>query len=179
MSSGLPLKADIALCSRHVSKVPISDIGSVFCAIAWLAPQMGTLAEMIFEMDAAGHKLRERNNRLAEVFILHARGRGRPPCCGRKLWCEKAGMDFLSSFRLRALQVRAGLPGTDGPPQFPYWRTSARSMVMRPLDIMPSSTGRKASIFSFESTISTTTGRSCDKRRILVVWMRLEWPKPM
>ncbi len=28
MSSGLALKADIALCSRHVSKVPIGDICS-------------------------------------------------------------------------------------------------------------------------------------------------------
>jgi hypothetical protein len=40
--------------SRLRGALPISDIGSVFCAIAWLAPQKGTLAEMIFEMDAAG-----------------------------------------------------------------------------------------------------------------------------
>src|SRR6185437_1162066 len=51
----------------------------------------------------------------------------------------------------------------------PYWRTCALSMVMRPLDIMPPITGKKLSIFSCESTISTMTGRSCEKRRILVV----------
>ena len=29
MFSGLPLKADIARCSRHVSKVPIPEVGGV------------------------------------------------------------------------------------------------------------------------------------------------------
>ena len=51
-------------------------------------------------------------------------------------------------------------------------------MVISPLVIILSSSGRNASIFSCESTISTTIGKSCDSRRILVVWMRLECPKP-
>ena len=41
-------------------------------------------------------------------------------------------------------------------------------MVIRPLDIMPSNTGKKLSIFSCESTISTTTGKSCERRKDLV-----------
>ena len=52
---------------------------------------------------------------------------------------------------------------------FPYCRTCTFSIVTSPLDIMPSRTGRKASIFSCVSTISTTIGRSCDNRRIFVV----------
>src|SRR5271169_978850 len=39
----------------------------------------------------------------------------------------------------------------------PYCRTCTFSMVTSPLVIMPSRTGRKASIFCCESTISTTT----------------------
>jgi NAD(P)-dependent dehydrogenase (short-subunit alcohol dehydrogenase family) len=35
-------------------------------------------------------------------------------------------------------------------------------MVTRPLDIIASSTGKKVSIFSCESMISTTTGKSCE-----------------
>ncbi len=50
-------------------------------------------------------------------------------------------------------------------------------MVTNPLVIMPSSTGKNESIFSGESTISTTTGKSCERRKIFVVWMRLECPK--
>src|SRR6516162_5187515 len=61
----------------------------------------------------------------------------------------------------------------------PYCSTCTFSSVTRPLEIMPSSTGRKASIFSCESTISMTIGRSCERRKILVVWMWLEWPKPI
>src|SRR3984957_18014406 len=53
---------------------------------------------------------------------------------------------------------------------WPYCSTCTFSMVTSPpLDIIWSSTGRNASILSFESTISTITGRSCDSRRILVV----------
>jgi hypothetical protein len=45
---------------------------------------------------------------------------GRPPYSGRELWCENGKLAWISS-RLSdygALQVRAELPGTDGPPQF-------------------------------------------------------------
>ena len=45
-------------------------------------------------------------------------------------------------------------------------------MVTRPLDIMLSRTGRKVSIFCWVSTIYTMIGKSCDTRKILVVWMR-------
>ena len=43
---------------------------------------------------------------------------------------------------------------------------------------MVSSTGRKPLIFSSPSTISTTSGRSWESRRIFVVWMWLECPNP-
>ena len=37
----------------------------------------------------------------------------------------------------------------------------------------------KAAIFSSLSTISMMSGRSCERRRILVLCSTLEWPKPM
>src|SRR5690242_13118229 len=51
----------------------------------------------------------------------------------------------------------------------PYCRTCTFSRVTSPLVIMPSSSGRKASIFSSLSTISITSGRSSERRRIFVV----------
>ena len=37
----------------------------------------------------------------------------------------------------------------------------------------------KASIFAAVSIISTTTGKSWDNRKILVVWIRLDKQKPV
>src|SRR6516164_9385719 len=51
----------------------------------------------------------------------------------------------------------------------PYGSTLTVSSVTRPLPIMPSRTGRNASIFSSLSTISMTIGRSSESRRILAV----------
>jgi hypothetical protein len=53
------------------------------------------------------------------------------------------------------------------------------SSVTSPPPIIGSSTGRKALIFSSLSTISMTSGRSADRRRILLVCMRLDLPKPI
>jgi len=33
--------------------------------------------------------------------------------------------------------------------------------------------------FFWESTISTTTSGSCDRRKNLLEWIRLEWPNPI
>src|SRR5262249_60539168 len=48
----------------------------------------------------------------------------------------------------------------------PYCSTCTFSSVTRPLPIMPSRTGRNALIFSSLSTISMTTGRSSERRRV-------------
>src|SRR5262245_61308712 len=56
----------------------------------------------------------------------------------------------------------------------PYCSTCTFSRVTSPLGIIPSSTGRKASILSLASTISITTGRFSDMSRSLVVCSSLE-----
>ena len=73
-----------------------------------------------------------------------------------------------------SLRQRAA-PGLANPR--PYCRTVTFSVVTRPLPSMSSVASRKAWIFSSESTISMTTGRSSERRSTLAECRRLEMPK--
>ena len=61
----------------------------------------------------------------------------------------------------------------------PYWSTCTFSVVTRPLDIIRRGSAEMSRSFARESMISTTIGRSSESRRILLVWIRLECPKPI
>ena len=72
---------------------------------------------------------------------------------------------------VRAPGRAAAVPGE-------YLRTRTFSIVTRPSETISSSTGRSLSICAAVSTISMTSGRSCERRSMSVVWTTLRAPKP-